>query len=123
MAFSSSVPGARYDGTRNQFVRGLDTFVYTADGAITITDGVHRVAKTSAAAMTLAAPAAADEGCVVVLTAGTAFAHVVTISEGIGGKGGSFDQITFAAVGDTISLRATNQHWVPAGAPYGAVIS
>jgi hypothetical protein len=31
--------------------------------------------------------------------------------------------LTFAAVGDSITLRAVNLHWVPAGAAYGVVIS
>lgn len=117
--------GARYDATLNAYVRSDagGTFAYTSDGTLPIATGVHRIMKTSAAALTLAAPAASDEGCLMIITAGTAFAHIVTIAEGVGGKGGNFDQIAFAAVGDTISLRATNAHWVPEGAPYGAVIS
>lgn len=115
----------RYDAARNQMVRG-DTdadVAYTANGAITISDGVHAIAKTSAAAMTLAPPAAGDEGIRLTITARTAFAHTVTLTEGLGGNGASFDVMTFAAVGDTISLLADNLHWVPTSAPYGVVIS
>ncbi len=118
--------GARYDATLNQYVRSAEggaTFVYTGDGVMTVASGTHRIMKTSVASLSLPAPTAADEGVVMTITAGTAFAHFVQIAEGIGGKGGSFDVISFAAVGDTISLRATNLHWVPEGAPYGAVIS
>lgn len=115
---------ARYNATKNQMVRGgsdEDT-VYTANGAITIMDGVHAIAKTSAAAMTLAPPTADEEGIRMVIVARTAFAHTVTITEGLGGKGAAFDVITFAAVGDSIELLADNLHWVPVGAPYGATI-
>lgn len=114
---------ARYNATTNQMVRGDELSRYTANGAITVQDGVAAIAKTSAAAMTLAPPAGADDGMLLTITAQTAFAHTVTITEGLGGKGASFDVITFAAVGDSITLRAVNGHWVPIGAPYGAVIS
>lgn len=115
---------ARYSALRNQMVRGHEgTYTYAANGAIAINDGIHAITKTSAAAMTLAAPAAGDEGTQITITARTAFAHTVTITEGIGGKGASFDVITFAAVGDTITLIADNLHWVPMGAPYGATIA
>lgn len=115
----------RYDPVRNQMVRGDSDadIAYTANGAIGIRDGVHALAKGSAAAMTLAPPTAADEGIRLIITARTAFAHTVTLTEGLGGKGANFDVMTFAAVGDTISLIADNLHWVPTGAPYGVVIS
>ena len=115
----------RYDAARNRMVRGesdADT-VYTANGALTIGDGVHAIAKTSAAVMTLVPPTADQEGIRMVITARTAFAHTVTITEGIGGKGGGFDVMTFAAVGDTIELLADNLHWVPVGAGYGVAIA
>lgn len=115
---------ARYSAVRNQMVRGNDgTYTYGANGAITIADGVHAITKGSAAAMTLAPPTAGDEGTQITITARTAFAHTVTLTEGLGGKGAAFDVMTFAAVGDTITLLADNLHWVPMGAPYGVVIS
>jgi hypothetical protein len=113
----------RWNAAKNQYVRGDDVAVYTADGAIAVVDGVHELGKTSAGAFTLAPPAAGDDGMLLTITAKTAFAHTVTITEGLGGKGAAFDVITFAAVGDTISLRAVNQHWVPVGAPYGATVA
>lgn len=115
----------RYNAAKNMYVAGdadQDT-AYTANGAITPTDGVVALAKTSAAAMSLAPPSAAEEGIRMVIVARTAFAHVVTITEGLGGKGASFDTITFAAVGDSIELLADNLHWIPVSAPYGAVIA
>jgi len=115
----------RYDAARNMMVRG-DTdadVAYAANGAITIADGVHAITKGSAAAMTLAPPTASDEGIRLTIVSRTAFAHTVTLTEGLGGKGASFDVMTFAAVGDCIQLLADNLHWVPLGAPYGVVIS
>jgi len=126
MAFSTfSEGGARYDSVRNRYVMGTsgnDVFGYTADGAISIINGVHKVSKTSAAAMTLAQPTASDEGTVITVVAGTAFAHVLTVTGGLGGNAAD-DVVTFAKVGDTIRLRAINLRWVPEGAPYGAIIS
>lgn len=115
---------ARYSALRNQMVRGNEgTYDYAANGAITIADGLHRITKGSAAVMTLAPPTAGDEGTEITITGTTAFAHTVTITEGLGGKGAAFDVMTYAAVGDTISLIAVNLHWVPKAAPYGVVIS
>lgn len=115
----------RFDATRNQYVRsGTGDYgkTYTANGALVITDGVHHLAKTSAGAFTLAAPAAGDEGTEMVITADTAFAHTVTVAGGLGGNAAD-DVITFAKVGDTITIVASILHWVPKAAPYGAVIS
>lgn len=124
MAFSTFVSdGPRYDSVRNQYVSGgFPEFGYTVNGAITISQGIHKIAKTSAAAMTLAAPAAGDEGCVLVLTAATAFAHTVTVAGGLGGNAAD-DVLTFAKVGDTARLRAINQKWQPEGAAYGATVT
>jgi hypothetical protein len=117
----------RYDAARNQYVFGADAgqgpTLYAANGAITKSDGVHAITKSSAAAMTLAPPTAAEEGMRIVITLRTAFAHTITITEGLGGKGAAFDVMTGSAVGDTIELLADNLHWVPIGAPYGFVIS
>ena len=118
----------RFNAAKNKFVQASPgsedgATLYAANGAITIADGVHAITKGSAAAMTLAPPAAADEGIKLLIVGRTAFAHTVTITEGLGGKGASFDVMTFAAVGDSIELLADNLHWVPTSAPYGVVIS
>lgn len=116
---------ARFDAAKNQYVRGDadDDRVYTADGALTKSGGVHALAKTSAGAFTLVPPTTGEDGIELTVVARTAFAHTLTITEGIGGKGASFDVITFAAVGDSIVLLADNGHWIPKGAPYGAAIA
>jgi len=117
----------RYDATRNQYVPEeadlAATTLYAANGAITLTAGVAAITKGSAAAMTLAPPTVAEQGMQITITGRTAFAHTVTITEGLGGKGAAFDVMTFAAVGDSITLLADNLHWVPVAAPYGVVIS
>lgn len=116
----------RYDATRNQMVRGGadDDTAYNANGALTVSDGVHALAKTgSLGAFTLRAPTADEEGIRMVIVGRTAFAHTVTITAGLGGKGAAFDVITFGAVGDCIELVADNLVWCPVGAPYGAVIA
>jgi hypothetical protein len=93
----------------------LATTVQTADGAITTTSGLKVISKTSAAAMTLAAPTAgSDDGTQVVITAGTAYAHVVTatglIHDGV--TGGAKSAWTSAAfVGSSIHLIAYNAKW------------
>lgn len=122
------MPDPIFDRTSNSYKRvETDTppgvALYPANGAIAIATGVHALTKGSAGAYTLAPPAAADEGKRLLIVARTAFAHTVTITEGIGGKGASFDVITFAAVGDSIHLLADNLHWVPVAAPYGAAIA
>jgi hypothetical protein len=92
---------------------------YTADGAITKRAGTHLLSKTgSAAAHTLAAPTAAEEGMFLVLINGTAFAHVITatnlLDDGI--TGGAKDTATMAAfVGASLVLRATSLRWVAVG--------
>jgi hypothetical protein len=93
----------------------LPVNVYTADGAITVASQRAVLSKTSAAAMTLAAPTAAQAGLTIVITAGTAFAHVVTatglIDDGV--TGGAKNTITLGAfVGATATIYAYNLHWV-----------
>jgi len=115
----------RYDPVKNQYVYDATgpAIVYTANGAIQHSDGVHAIAKTSAAAMTLTPPLAGEEGMRITITGRTAFAHTVVITEGLGGKGGNFDTMTYAAVGDSITLLADNLHWVPIAGAYGVAIA
>lgn len=89
--------------------------VYTADGAIAVEQHKAIISKTSAAAMTLAAPTAAQAGIEIVLTSGTAYAHVITatglIDDGV--TGGAKNTVTLGAfVGATATLFAYNLHWV-----------
>lgn len=88
-------------------LKGIQTI--TGDGAITITDGDVVLTKGSAAAITLAAPTAAQLGTELTITAGSAFAHVVTatglIDDGV--TGGSKTTMTFGAfVGASITLKS-----------------
>lgn len=85
--------------------------IIAGDGAITIASGGVLLTKGSAAAITLAAPTAAQVGTNIVIMAGSAFAHVVTatglIDDGV--TGGSKTTATFGAfVGSSLALRATS---------------
>ena len=117
---------SRYNAARNAYetVPGSgEDLAYTANGAIAKTPGVHAIAKpVSLAAMTLAAPTAAEEGMRIVIVARTAFAHTVTVAGGLGGNAGD-DVLTFAKVGDCIELLADGLFWTAVSAPYGVVIS
>jgi hypothetical protein len=96
-------------------VRRKVATVYAADGAVSIDPALlHVLTKTSAGAYTLAAPSAAQEGVQLLITAGTAFAHVVTatglIQDGV--TGGAKNTMTFGAfVGSSIHLIAYNLKW------------
>ena len=88
--------------------------VYAADGAIVPASGSNVLTKGSAGAYTLAAPVAAQEGSRIVLTSGSAFAHVVTatglLNDGV--AGGSKNAATFAAfIGASMELIAYNLKW------------
>lgn len=91
------------------------TTEYTGDGAISNTEHFGVITKGSAAAMTLAAPVAVtDDGMVIVLTAGSAFAHVITATSGVivDGTTGAKVTITMAAfLGASVTLRAWNAKW------------
>jgi hypothetical protein len=114
---------ARYSASRNQMIRDEDAQDYTANGAISIRDGVHRRGGAGARARTLAAPTAGDEGTQITVTAMTAAAHTLTITGGIGGRGAAVDVVTYTNIGDSITLKAVNLVWAPIGAPYGATIA
>lgn len=88
--------------------------VMTSNAAVTVAGGLVVFSKTSAIAATLAAPTVAQDGMEIILTAGTAFAHVLTATSLIedGVTGGAKTTATFAAfVGATITLRAYNLKW------------
>ena len=87
--------------------------VCSADGAITIRDGIVRITKGSAAALTLAAPVAnKDDGVRLVIHSTTAYAHTVTVSGGIAGAGTSADVGTFGgAANDGVELYAYGGYW------------
>lgn len=84
------------------------------DGAVAIANGTVVFTKAGVAAMTLAAPTAAQEGTTIVFTSGTANAHTLTatglVEDGI--TGGAKDLATFAAfIGSSLTLQAVNLKW------------
>lgn len=84
------------------------------DGAITIEDSVVVLTKGSAAAITLAAPTLLQANTRITITAGSAFAHVVTatalVQDGV--TGGAKTTLTFGAfLGATIELIAIGLFW------------
>jgi hypothetical protein len=87
----------------------------SADGAISIKEGVVIITKGSAAALTLAAPVAfADDGKRLVIVSAGAFAHTVTqTTPGFNGGGTGSDVGTFAAaIGNAMVLIAHNGVWL-----------
>jgi hypothetical protein len=89
--------------------------VYAADGAISTTDDMAKLTKSSAGAYTLAAPTAAMEGHRITIFSGSAFAHVLTATNLLddGVTGGAKDTATFAAfVGASITLIAADLKWI-----------
>lgn len=86
----------------------------TADGAITIKDGVAITTKAGVCAMTLAAPTPGDDdGKILKVYAATANAHTLTqTTPGFNGGGTASDVGTFGgAIGDTISVVAWQGVW------------
>ena len=79
-----------------------------------LVNGAVAITKAGVAAMTLAAPTAAQEGTTIVFTSGTANAHTLTatglVEDGI--TGGAKDLATFAAfIGSSLTLQAVNLKW------------
>lgn len=87
---------------------------YTADGAIALTSGVHTIAKTSAAAMTVAAPSSQD-GTRLHIVANTDFAHVITFTGStlLDGTTGANLTVTLTAFkGSSIVVVAVGTKWL-----------
>lgn len=86
----------------------------TANGAIQPSSGLVLLGGTGARAMTLADPAAADNGARLTIAASTAAAHTVSNAAGSGfnGGGAGTDVGTFGgAIGDRFSLVAIGGVW------------
>lgn len=84
------------------------------NGAVAIAPGLVVFTKAGVAAMTLAAPTAAQNGTVMMFVAGTANAHTLTatglINDGV--TGGAKNLATFTAfVGSSLTLIAYNLQW------------
>lgn len=109
--------------TNKNFIEPLQTI--TGDGAVTISSGSVLLTKGSAAAITLAAPTAAQVGTAITIFAGSAFAHVLTATGLLnnGTTGGPHNTWTSAAFkGSSITLIAmTDLTWYVAGQVLGTV--
>lgn len=92
--------------------------LFSAAGAIDITDGVKVITAGSAVAMTLAAPTTAQNGTIITIMSATAYAHTITFTGGIlvNGTTGTHTTGTCAAyVGATIRVIAYNGQWYQSG--------
>jgi len=86
--------------------------VISGDGAITVTPSTIALTKGSAAAITIAAPTAAQDGYQIRVYTETAFAHVVTCAtDGFNNKGSSGTVTLTAAKGNGFLIMARNGHW------------
>lgn len=87
--------------------------VVSADGAITIKEGLVVITKGSAAVITLADPVAGiDDSKVLHVYSNTAFAHTVTLTSGLAGVGAGADVGTFtAAAANRFAVFAYQGFW------------
>lgn len=91
--------------------------VDAANGTIGIKEGNVIITKGSAIALTLTPPTAGaqsaggDDGKILRINSTTAFAHIVTCSDGFNAKGSSGTATFGAAVGNACELVAYNGHW------------
>jgi hypothetical protein len=126
-------PGASYfrvgvgvrtwNGTAWTNAPGAATYI-TAAGAIPLVSGTYSIGSTGALAMTLATPTTpAQDGITLTIIAGTAHAHTVTTAANkiVPSK----DTVTYAAVGDYITLQAIAGLWfnLGIGGPTPAILS
>ena len=90
-----------------------------ADGAITVKNGICKIAKTVAGAVaaTLANPTdVTDDFKRLTIISNQAQANTVTCTGGFGGGGTGEDVITFSgAIGDTVELQAHGGYWYIVG--------
>ena len=109
--------------TTSQNINAGATTYYTTAGAIPIASGTYVINGAGALAMTLATPTLAQDGATLTIIAGTAHAHTVTTAANkiVPSK----DTVTYAAVGDYITLRAVNGLWynIAIGGPTPAILS
>ena len=89
----------------------------SADGAITIKNGVVKVTKAGVAAMTLANPTdVTDDNKELTILSTTAQAHTLTVTGGFGNGSTGEDVATFSgAIGDNINLKAYGGYWYITG--------
>ena len=88
--------------------------VYTANGAIALTPGYHVIEKTSAAAMTVAAPSSQD-GDELTVISNTDYAHVITFTGStlLDGTTGANLTVTMTAFkGSSLTFVARGTKWL-----------
>lgn len=96
----------------------------SADGAITVIDGVVTLSKTaSAGAYTIAAPTQNNSTGVLIITSTTARAHVITCALGFNGKGSSGTATFGGAIGDSLMIFSDNGIWYTAGSPRNVTLA
>lgn len=104
------------------YIRSRIVKAYGAAGAITLpTPGSDMVAiliGTSALAMTVAAPTKDMDGCRLVIQGNAKSASTITVTNGIGNAGSSYDVVTLQNAGNVgIELIAVNAFWNINAAP------
>ncbi len=86
------------------------TQVLSADGAITLESGIVSITKTSAAAITLAAPA--EDGQLLTIISETAFAHTITtVSPGYNNNASYLVVTLDPQIGDVLVVYSRNGVW------------
>jgi hypothetical protein len=86
--------------------------VQAVDGALAVAPSTVIVTKSTAAALTLAAPVAGtDDGKIIRVVSATAAAHVITGAVGFNGKNASGTATLGAVKGNSVSLLAYNGQW------------
>lgn len=108
--------GTGASGTATAIVQAtgiaIAPFIISADGAIPIVNGTYVITKGSAAALTLAAPTAAQAGTELIITSRTAFAHVITATGLLNTGSANVNVATYAAfAGASVTLVADNLKW------------
>ena len=94
-----------------------------ADGAIDISLGdLFNITKGSAAAITLADPAAGDNGRRITVYSSSAFAHTITLASGVNGAGATDDVVTFTnRAAASITFEAVATKWIVVGSYLSAI--
>lgn len=93
------------------------TYTGSADAIDIARGNVHILTPDSGVnAATLADPADSDEGRVIWIKNGNTQANTITITNGLGGSGGSYDTLTFTnVVAANVTLRAYSSKWYMVG--------
>jgi len=110
---AQTVQEGAFTGTTKKQALLADFNVISADQALPVNlPGRSIITKATAAALTLAAPAKADDGMLVEFISTTAAAHVITATGLLADGAGHTDTLTFAAqIGASCLLMAYQGKW------------